>query len=124
MPPGSIDPKKIPPGPGFQATGSYGVGYVVLRSYEEPPRLPPPDTRVVHDLLRQLGDDDVARREDAQQKLLGLGEASIPELREALRSTQDVEVRVRIDQLFRAYERQWLGPGPIPDWWTPDVRKE
>lgn len=53
------------------------------------------------DLIRRLGADDYAARESATAKLIDMGRAALPALREAAASTRDEEIRVRINQIIR-----------------------
>lgn len=53
------------------------------------------------DLIRQLGADDYATREEATAKLVEMGRAALPALREAAAAERDEEVRVRIQQIVR-----------------------
>jgi hypothetical protein len=53
------------------------------------------------ELVKKLGSDDYAAREEAQQKLVDMGEKAIPALEEALKS-DDLEVRLRAGRALRA----------------------
>ncbi|MCK6461420.1 MAG: PDZ domain-containing protein [Planctomycetes bacterium] len=53
------------------------------------------------ELVKKLGSDDYAVREEAQGKLIAMGEKAIPALEEALKS-DDLEVRLRAGRALRA----------------------
>lgn len=53
------------------------------------------------ELVKKLGSDDYAVREEAQSKLVDLGDKAIPALEEALKS-DDLEVRLRAGRALRA----------------------
>jgi hypothetical protein len=53
------------------------------------------------ELVKKLGSTDYAVREDAQKKLIEMGEKAIPALEEALKS-DDLEVRLRAGRALRA----------------------
>jgi uncharacterized protein (TIGR03067 family) len=53
-------------------------------------------------LIKQLGDNRFARREAASQKLLGIGEPALPALRQAASSSDDLETRLRAEQIIQA----------------------
>lgn len=53
------------------------------------------------ELVKQLGSDDYAVREEAQKKLIELGVKAVPALEEALKS-EDLEVRLRAGRALRA----------------------
>ena len=60
------------------------------------------------DLIRGLGSDDYAARETATAKLIEMGRAALPALREAAAATRDEEVRIRIQQIIRhVTELRW-----------------
>lgn len=50
-------------------------------------------------LLKDLGHDDFATREDAEKGLRALGLPALPLLKDALAKTDDTEVRLRIERL-------------------------
>lgn len=52
-------------------------------------------------LVKQLGSEDYAVREEAQKKLIEMGEKALPALEEALKS-EDLEVRLRAGRALRA----------------------
>lgn len=52
-------------------------------------------------LVKKLGSEDYAVREDAQRKLVEMGEKAVPALEEALKS-EDLEVRLRAGRALRA----------------------
>jgi len=52
-------------------------------------------------LVKKLGSEDYAVREDAQKKLIEMGEDAVPALEEALKS-DDLEVRLRAGRALRA----------------------
>jgi PDZ domain len=53
------------------------------------------------ELVKKLGSEDYAVREDAQRKLIEMGEKAVPALEEALKS-EDLEVRLRAGRALRA----------------------
>jgi hypothetical protein len=53
------------------------------------------------ELVKKLGSEDYAVREDAQKKLIEMGERAVPALEEALKS-DDLEVRLRAGRALRA----------------------
>jgi hypothetical protein len=53
------------------------------------------------ELVKKLGSEDYAVREDAQKKLIEMGEKAVPALEEALKS-DDLEVRLRAGRALRA----------------------
>jgi len=55
------------------------------------------DEETIAKLIKQLGDDNYKIRRDAQAKLIEIGEPAIPQLKEALKSS-DVEVQNRAEQ--------------------------
>ncbi len=58
-------------------------------------------TEDVAALVKQLGSEDYAVREEAQQKLVEMGHEAVPALEEALKS-EDLEVRLRAGRALRA----------------------
>jgi hypothetical protein len=52
-------------------------------------------------LVKKLGSEDYAAREEAQKKLVAMGEKAVPALEEALKS-DDLEVRLRAGRALRA----------------------
>jgi hypothetical protein len=60
-------------------------------------------------LIKQLGDDDFVRREEASQKLADLGPVIKPRLAAALKVAEDEEVRLRLKKLV---EKAAPLPGP------------
>lgn len=55
-------------------------------------------------LLKQLGDDDWKRRQDAQDKLVEIGEDAIPDLRKLQSETAEDEVRIRVEAALKLIE--------------------
>lgn len=53
------------------------------------------------ELVKKLGSDDYAVREEAQKKLIEMGEKAVPALEDALKS-DDLEVRLRAGRAIRA----------------------
>jgi hypothetical protein len=53
------------------------------------------------EIVKQLGSEDYAVREEAQRKLIEMGEKAVPALEEALKS-DDLEVRLRAGRALRA----------------------
>jgi HEAT repeat protein len=69
--------------------------------------------RDVRKLIEQLGAEEAAARDAAEQALQGLGATIKPELEEALRKARDKEVRTRLSRLLRTINFQRiLGDGP------------
>jgi hypothetical protein len=60
----------------------------------------PPSEKAIADLIRQLGDDAFARRENAHKALVQIGMAALEPLRKAVRDTTDVEVRRRASEII------------------------
>jgi RNA polymerase sigma factor (sigma-70 family) len=60
------------------------------------------DDKAIRDLIRQLGDDDVEKRDAAQQCLIELGEPAVDQLQQAARESKDAEVRRRAEDTLRA----------------------
>lgn len=90
-----------------------------------------PDADAIARWVRQLGDDDFDRREEASQKLQDAGEAALPALYEAAGKDADAEVRARARKIARAIEQDlWpelksIAGGTPGYWWnrcafTPD----
>ncbi len=52
-------------------------------------------------LVKQLGDDDFAKREAASKELDGIGEPALPALRKAAASSDDPEIRRRAERIVR-----------------------
>jgi formylglycine-generating enzyme required for sulfatase activity len=61
-----------------------------------------PDARAIADLIRQLGHEEFARREEAGKKLEAIGEKAIGPLRDAAAAHDDAEVRWRAPGVVRA----------------------
>ena len=81
-----------------------------------------PDAAAVARWVRQLGDDDFDKREEASQKLQDAGESALPALYEAAQKEADAEVRDRAGKIARAIEKT-LWPellsvnGGTPGYW-------
>jgi WD40 repeat protein len=81
-----------------------------------------PDADAIARWVRQLGDDDFDKREEASQKLQDAGEAALPALQEAAEKESDAEVRARARKIARVIE-QGLWPelksiyGGTPGYW-------
>ena len=56
-------------------------------------------------LIRQLGDDGFANREDAQNALIGIGKPALPGLRQAVADGMDPEIVWRARRLLKVVER-------------------
>jgi uncharacterized protein (TIGR03067 family) len=61
--------------------------------------LPPPSAVESQRLVKQLGAEEFELREAASKRLEAMGEQVLPVLREAARSTNDPEVRQRVQQV-------------------------
>ena len=66
------------------------------------------DKEAIAKLIRQLGDDNYKVRRDAQAKLIEVGEPAIPQLTEALKSS-DVEVQNRAEKALAEIRRGAFG---------------
>src|SRR5262245_37119262 len=77
----------------------------VLFAAAPPARLP----AEVPKWIDQLGDDDEGKRKEASKKLEELGPAVLPALRAAVRSHEDVDVRLRAGLLVAVIERRFSG---------------
>jgi hypothetical protein len=64
------------------------------------PKLDPVLTEQVKTLITRLGADDFAVREEAQKKLLEMGEKALGPLTEALTAAEDPEIRLRCRNLI------------------------
>jgi uncharacterized protein (TIGR03067 family) len=64
----------------------------------EAPRQTAKETSIAA-LIRQLGHNRFAQREAASQQLLAIGEPALPALRQAAASSDDLETRLRAEQL-------------------------
>ncbi|MHC4225316.1 MAG: HEAT repeat domain-containing protein [Planctomycetota bacterium] len=69
------------------------------------------DASSPEELVRQLGDDDYAVREEATKKLVEMGEKAVPALEKALQS-EDLEVRLRAGRALRAIHDDKTGKAP------------
>jgi sulfatase modifying factor 1 len=59
----------------------------------------------IADLVRHLGDDTFARRQEAGKELVALGEIALPALRDAQAAGKDLEIRRRAQQAARSIMR-------------------
>jgi uncharacterized protein (TIGR03067 family) len=59
-------------------------------------------------LLKQLGDDDFAKREAATKELDGIGEPALPALCKAAASTDDLEIRRRAEKIVQDFAARRL----------------
>jgi hypothetical protein len=79
------------------------------------------------DLVKKLGSDDYAVREEAQRKLIQMGEKAVPALEEALKS-DDLEVRLRAGRALRAIggeaKQEEAGPNEAEEPATPGVQQK
>jgi WD40 repeat protein len=73
------------------------------------PALPAAPAEDIARLIDRLGDDDEARRKEAEKQLEGLGQEALPALREAARTHADVDVRLRAAVLARAMHDKLFG---------------
>jgi len=69
------------------------------------------DAKSPEELVRQLGDDDYAVREEATKKLVEMGEKAVSALEKALQS-EDLEVRLRAGRALRAIRDDKTGKAP------------
>src|SRR5262249_53517539 len=60
----------------------------------------------VQELIQQLNADEFQKREQATKELEALGEAIVPQLEAALKTTDSAEVRRRLEQLLAPYRPQ------------------
>lgn len=87
-----------------------GTDGASLLEYFRKRTLPPSDPKQIQALIRQLGDDDFAAREEAYSSLAVLGAAAATELKQAElqfakdRDKDDAEVRKRVEQLKQRIE--------------------
>lgn len=70
------------------------------------------DTQDAAALVKKLGSDDYAVREEAQKKLVEMGDKAVPALEEALKS-EDLEVRLRAGRALRAIGAQTKHAEPV-----------
>jgi hypothetical protein len=70
------------------------------------------------ELVKKLGAEDYTVREEAQKKLIEMGEKAVPALEEALKS-DDLEVRLRAGRALRA-----IGSKPEPQEAAPDAGQQ
>jgi hypothetical protein len=75
------------------------------------PKLDPALAEQVKTLITQMGADDFAVREEAQKKLLEIGEKALGPLTEALANAEDPEIRLRCQNLI---DRIRQGRNQIP----------
>lgn len=73
----------------------------------------PPTRDQVLEWIAQLADDDVARREAAQARLMDLDDSWKPALREAFAAATDAEARARLANILESLSRpQWIADFP------------
>lgn len=73
-----------------------------------------PAIQGVDQLVRELASDNWADRQGAQQKLVGLGDAALPTLRKAMKSSRDPEMVSRIEEAIRQIDANRLtGPSIV-----------
>jgi uncharacterized protein (TIGR03067 family) len=68
------------------------------------------ETERIARLVKQLGDDAFAKREDASRELDGIGEPALPALRKAAASGDDPEIRWRAGKLVSGIAGRVLAP--------------
>jgi len=85
-----------------QPTDVVRVGLVIVKNID------PAIADEVDQLITQLGDNDWAKREEAQKQLASLGAAAKPKLEAAARTTKDLEIVYRCERLLDALKK---GPG-------------
>ena len=66
-------------------------------------------------LIKQLGDDDFAKREAASKELDALGEPALPALRKAAAASADLEIQRRAEQAVRAINAR-VGKKELAKW--------
>src|SRR5262245_28189315 len=66
------------------------------------------DSQRIIRLIKQLGDEDFAKREAAGKELADIGELALPALRQAAASAKDLEVRARAGKIVREHETRAL----------------
>jgi hypothetical protein len=71
------------------------VAFSLAPAWADEKRQPPPTEKEITDLIRQLGADDFAARDRAQQALVRIGKPALEPLRKASRDATDVELRRR-----------------------------
>jgi WD40 repeat protein len=69
------------------------------------PPIPPLGEKRVRELLAQLDSDSFAEREEANRKLLALGESGLSFLRQALKDRPSLEVRKRLEGAIESLNR-------------------
>src|SRR5205085_2565712 len=65
-----------------------------------------PETELIEKLIKQLGDEDFAKRQEASRKLAEVGEPGLPALRKAAQEDDDAEVRQRAEDLIKQIKRE------------------
>jgi hypothetical protein len=75
-------------------------GNEIVRLVNPTPKITDSTLARIGTLLRDLGNDDWKTREKASAELKSLGELAKPSLQEALKQTEDAEVKRRIEQLL------------------------
>ena len=75
-------------------------GNEIVRLVNPNPKITDSTLARIGTLLRDLGNDDWKTREKASAELKSLGELAKPSLQEALKQTEDAEVKRRIEQLL------------------------
>src|SRR5262249_5179417 len=90
-------------------TPDRGVG--LLRTRLRP--LPAASSRQIARLLSALDADDFQTREEPTWRLERMGEATAPDLRQALAARPSLEVRRRLERLLRYIDRQAPGPDDL-----------
>ena len=63
-----------------------------------------PDDAEIAGLVKQLGDDEFAKREAASKRLKEIGDAALAALRKAAKDSTDAEVRARAAALLRIFQ--------------------
>jgi hypothetical protein len=69
-----------------------------------------PDVAEINRLIRRLGSDQFAERQDAAKRLLAVGEPAVAPLRQAAASSDDIEVRRRAADLAQEIVRTVYAP--------------
>jgi hypothetical protein len=82
-------------------------GVVSVRAEEAPPPpAPEKPAKTLAQLIEDLGNDSFKVREDASEALKATGAEALPALRKVLDSTQDMEIKVRAEEIIKHIERK------------------
>src|SRR5260370_22603994 len=67
------------------------------------------DAKAIDKLIEQLGDDHMAKRQDAAKRLEAIGEPAVEALRKAAKSHADPDVRLRAGVVAAAIDKKMFG---------------